>query len=158
MSRRHKLRPVTKPRGRPSQYTQDKASDICDMIAAGSSLRKICARDDMPDQTTVFRWLANNENFRLQYARAREAQADTYADEIPDIADDEADPQRARVRIDARKWAAGKLRPKKYGERVSAELSGPDGGPIETKDATPMETARRIAFLLASGAAQKDQP
>jgi len=37
---------------------------------------------------------------------------------------------RSRLRIDARKWLASKLAPKKYGDKVAAELSGPDGGPI----------------------------
>jgi len=36
-----------------------------------------------------------------------------------------------RLRVDSRKWLASKLAPKKYGEKVSAELSGPDGGPIQ---------------------------
>lgn len=36
------------------------------------------------------------------------------------------------------------------------EHSGPDGGPIETKDVTPRELARRIAFVLSAGA--KEQP
>ena len=33
-------------------------------------------------------------------------------------------------------------------------MSGPDGGPIETKDVSAAETARRLAFLLMSGAKQ----
>ncbi len=42
--------------------------------------------------------------------------------------------QRARLRVDARKWVAAKLLPKKYGERYSAEITGKDGGPIVTKE------------------------
>jgi hypothetical protein len=38
--------------------------------------------------------------------------------------------QRSRLRVDSRKWLASKLAPKKYGDKVSTELSGPDGGPI----------------------------
>jgi hypothetical protein len=100
----------------------------------------------MPTKSTVFRWLAADEMFRDQYARAREAQADAIFDEILDIADEEhttvkRDPdggevevtydstavQRNRLRIDARKWMAGKLRPKVYGEKVDvAHGSDPD--------------------------------
>jgi hypothetical protein len=38
---------------------------------------------------------------------------------------------RSRLMMDARKWLASKLAPKKYGDKVAAELSGPDGGPIQ---------------------------
>lgn len=74
--------------------------------------------------------------------RAREAQADAIFDEILDIADDGSNDWmerhdaeggsigwkengeaigRSRLRIDARKWMAGKLRPKVYGEKLGVE-------------------------------------
>lgn len=91
--------------------------------------------------------------FLKQYARAKEESADALADEMLDIADDarndwmarnhgEDDPgwivngehiQRSRVRIDTRKWLASKLKPKRYGEKIDATLSGPDGGPVSVK-------------------------
>jgi hypothetical protein len=37
---------------------------------------------------------------------------------------------KSRLRIDARKWLASKLAPKKYGDKVAAELWGPNVGPI----------------------------
>jgi hypothetical protein len=40
---------------------------------------------------------------------------------------------RNRLRVDARKWVAAKLLPKKYGDKVQQEVSGPDGGPIEVQ-------------------------
>jgi hypothetical protein len=93
----------------------------------------------MPNKATVFRWLAANPSFSDQYARAREAQADSLADEMLDIADDGSNDwmevkdregaimgwrengeamRRSQLRIDARKWLAGKLRPKKYGDKT----------------------------------------
>lgn len=93
----------------------------------------------------VLRWLADEdrEDFRRQYARAREAQADTIFDEIIDIADNATNDwmerngqddegyqlngehvQRSRLRLDARKWMAGKLAPKKYGDKIQTEHSG----------------------------------
>jgi hypothetical protein len=108
---------------RPSDYTPEVADGICEQIALGKSLRAICRGDDMPDASTVYRWLSWNEAFREQYARAREDQADSHADEIIDIADNEMeDPNSRRVRIDARKWVAAKLKPKKYGERIDHNL------------------------------------
>lgn len=126
-------------------YTDEIADRICERIADGESLRKICETEDMPDKATVFRWLAANETFRDQYARAREAQADSLVDEIIDIADDGRNDwiekhgqegenagwrengeaiRRSQLRIDARKWMAGKLRPKKYGDRLELEHGG----------------------------------
>jgi hypothetical protein len=89
--------------------------------------------------------------FQDQYAHAREAQADAIFDDILEIADDGRNDwmekkdsegenigwrengealRRSALRVDARKWMAGKLRPKKYGDKVVNEHSGPDGGPI----------------------------
>jgi len=142
--------------GRPSDYTPELAAAICSRIADGESLRTICSADGMPDKSTVFRWLASNEDFRDQYARAREAQADFYAEEIIEISDDGTNDwmerrsesekgagvntgwvlngehvQRSRLRVDARKWYASKVAPKKYGDKFINEHSGVDGGPVE---------------------------
>ena len=130
----------------PSKYvhfSQEAFDEICERIANGESLRSICASDGMPNKASVFRWMAGEEAqpLRDQYARARDAQADTLFDEILDIADDASGDlietedggtrlnaehvQRSRLRIDARKWMAGKLRPKVYGDRL--ELDGKVG-------------------------------
>lgn len=133
--------------GRPSDFTQETADIICGRIMSGESVRSICSDADMPDQRTVYRWLASNEMFRQQYAHAREIQADTLFDDVLEIADDarndwmerrgEEDAgwsvngehiQRSRLRVDARKWMAAKLAPKKYGDKVTTEVTGPDGG------------------------------
>lgn len=117
---------------------QEICDAICDGIADGQSLRSICTSADMPNKSTVFRWLAADEAFRDQYARAREAQADALFDEILDIADTpllgtktktmsdgkteetEGDMiEHRRLQVDARKWMAGKLQPKKYGEKLT---------------------------------------
>jgi len=126
--------------GRPSDYTPELADEICTRLANGESLRAICAsdRDDwMPSIGTILRWVSEKPEFREQYARAREVQAETHADEIVTIADGVscADPSaidvaRDRLRIDARKWVASKLLPKKYGDKLQQEVSGPDGGAI----------------------------
>lgn len=72
-------------------------------------------------------WLGKHAEFAAQYARAREEQADHYADELLEIADTTKDPNKARLQIDARKWKASKLAPKKYGEKLD----------ITTRDETP---------------------
>lgn len=110
--------------GRPSKFTQTVADEICERIAQGESLRKICDDKHMPAAKTVDRWLADGGEFCQQYARARERQADHFAEELIEIADTESDASKARNRIDARKWAASKLAPKKYGDRQQIDLGG----------------------------------
>src|SRR5258706_80370 len=78
--------------------------------------------------------------WRDQYARAREEQADKLFREIIEIADDKSGDcittsdgkpivdheniQRSRLRVDARKWAAARLAPRKYGDRVEHDVKG----------------------------------
>ncbi|WP_052359994.1 hypothetical protein [Solidesulfovibrio alcoholivorans] len=107
--------------GRPSGYSEEVVGTICQEIMAGKSLRTICAMEGMPAASTVYAWLGQYQGFQDMYAHAREVQADMLADEILEIADSDLDPNRARVMIDARKWLAGKLRPKKYGDRVELD-------------------------------------
>lgn len=125
--------------GRPTEFTEKVAADICERIADGESLRAICSDDAMPCKSTVFKWLGQQKEFADQYARARETQADALFDEVLDIADDGRNDwmerhddqggnigwkengealRRSQLRIDARKWMAGKLRPKKYGDKT----------------------------------------
>ena len=119
-----------KPVGRPSKFTQTLADNICERIANGESLRSICSDEKYPAARTVHRWMSENEEFCQQYARAREAQADLLAEQTVEIADDPksgvdaVSVAHARLRIDARKWYAGKVAPKKYGDKVQTELSG----------------------------------
>jgi hypothetical protein len=75
-------------RGRPSDYSAEIADTICDRLAGGESLRAICADAGMPNRATISRWLARYEEFRDQYAFAREWQAECLVDEILKIARD----------------------------------------------------------------------
>ena len=112
----------------------------------------ICKQEGFPCEATVIAWLNNPANlcggspFVKSYLRARELQADSLFDQVLDIADDTSKDiitlpgdspnengktvlnpvavARARVRIDTRLRMAGKLNPKKYGEKLQAELSG----------------------------------
>ncbi|CDM57666.1 putative terminase small subunit protein [Rhizobium favelukesii] len=123
-----------------STYTEEMADIICERIANGESLKGICEDEAMPSKATVFKWLGENASFSDKYARARETQADAIFDEILSIADDGRNDwmqknfgeesrwvengealRRSQLRIDARKWMAGKLRPKKYGEKLEID-------------------------------------
>lgn len=117
--------------GRPTTYTPETADRICEQLALGRSLLQICKADDMPCMVTVYKWLRQNEEFANNYTRAREDQADTHADELLGIADDPSlDPNDKRVRVDARKWVASKLKPKKYGDRMDLKHAGDPDAPL----------------------------
>jgi hypothetical protein len=116
--------------GRKPIYSDEIAARICVMLSDGRTITSICSDSDMPSLDTVYSWLQRFPSFSEAYARAREAQQDTFAGQIIDIADTDDDPQRARNRIDARKWHAAKTAPRKYGDRVMQEITGADGGPI----------------------------
>jgi len=133
--------------GRPTLFTPELAERICEEIAESSKgLHFICKEnEDFPNKSTVLRWLAipENSDFRDQYARAREAQADKLAAEILAISDDgthdtmtvyigdvtkEVEDKewvnRSKLRVDARKWLASKLAPKKYGDKIDVTTGG----------------------------------
>lgn len=110
--------------GRPSIYNEQVAEAICFRIMEGESLRSICRDDGMPAQRTVFMWLADGHpDFVQQYTRAREVQAHLNFEETRQIVDEDPDPVRARLRFDQRRWTAGKLLPKVYGERLELDAT-----------------------------------
>jgi hypothetical protein len=141
-------------RGRPSLYSPELAELICHRLADGESLRAICASDDMPSRESVRRWLRDDADFVARYARARADQADALWDEAVDKAreaTDSASAQCARVFLEATSKLAAKLAPKVYGDKLTAEVTGKDGGPIEELITNLPELGRHVAFLLARG-------
>lgn len=129
--------------GRPSEYSTEIGDKICERMKHGETLRAICRDDGMPDRSTVLRWCDKFPDFYGQYARAREALQDFWADEIVEIADDSTNDfmtikrgdemvevenkeivNRSRLRIDSRKWLMSKLAPKRYGEKLEVVGKG----------------------------------
>lgn len=119
--------------GRPSLYTPELAAKIISRLASGLSLRRVCRADDVPNASTVMRWFGENAGFREQYARAMEARGFGYADQVVDVAQrvlaGDVPPDAARVGIDGLKWAAARMAPRVYGDRVA--ITGADGGPLQ---------------------------
>jgi hypothetical protein len=132
-------------RGRPSLYSEELATRICERLAAGETLRAICRDDDMPSEPTVRRWALETESpFSAQYAKAREIGYQGLADEILEISDDGRNDTylldeetgakgvdhdviaRSRLRVDTRKWLLSKALPKVYGDKI-AHVGGGDG-------------------------------
>ncbi len=130
--------------GRPTKFTNELADNICEIISTSStSLRTLCKDESMPSANTIIRWLREKEDFRLQYARAKEDQADFLAEEIIEISDDATNDfmtiqkgdqsyevenkewtSRSKLRVDARKWIASKLKSKKWGDKIDLTSDG----------------------------------
>ncbi len=132
---------------RPSKYTPELSEEICNRLAGGESLRSICSSENIPNKSTVLRWLfdGKHEEFCDQYAKAREAQAEHMADELMDIADDGRNDYmerehglvlnseaiaRSKLRVDTRKWIAARLLAKKYGDKLETTHVGDANRPI----------------------------
>lgn len=98
------------------------------------SIVDISKEEWCPSQPTIYRRMASDESFESRIAFARSAQQDYEADKCVEMADKATneDWQVVKLRIWARQWRASKLAPKKYGDKIQSEISGKDGGPIET--------------------------
>lgn len=133
------------PVGRPTIYSSELIGVICSRMACGESMRTICKDEAMPVMSTVFRWLGEKPEFKEQYAKAMEQRAEYLFEEIIAIADDgqndtySVDGQektntdviaRSRLRVDTRKWMLSKMLPKRFGDKVTQEHTGAEGGPV----------------------------
>lgn len=147
--------------------------DLVQSISTGTSLRRFAEERALPF-TNVRRWIDAEQgpNGRAaQYARAREDRADHYADEIVAIGDeatvedvldangevvgvrfDATAVARNRLRIDARKWVASKMKPKVYGERTT--VAGDPEAPLAVRSVVTL-TNEQLMAIAASGLPQK---
>jgi hypothetical protein len=136
--------------GRVSTFTQEVADAIIERLSKGEPLAAICGDENMPAVRTVSDWKAAHQSFAADFAHAREAGFDVIAATCLEIAEDgshdykhvkrsngeeyeEYDAehvQRSKLRIETRLKLLAKWDPKRYGERVQTEVSGPDGGPV----------------------------
>ena len=124
------------PRKPGVSYTAEVASEIIQRIEDGESVRQICESDPerFPSSGAFNTWLEQHEDLQKQYARATLERAAKLAHETVAIADNlTEDANSRRVRIDARKWFASKLDPKRWGDKQTIETSGIDGGAIQTQ-------------------------
>lgn len=131
------------PNGRPVKWTPEKKCEIvetiCLEIAHGKSLKSLVDNDDLlPSYSSFMAWLIDSPEFLDKYQSAMSIRTDLRVDEITDISDQPPDTYRdvngetridpafvawQKNRMDARKWEASKLKPKKYGDKVDMDLN-----------------------------------
>lgn len=120
------------------KFTQELFDAICKDIATSSiGLKDVCEKHGV-SSVSFYAWIQNDETLLNTYTRAREEQADLLADEIIKLADDKsgdtqagefgevgnaANIARSRLQVEARKWVAAKLKPKKYGDKVEVDAN-----------------------------------
>ncbi len=128
-------RPTGRPRG-TRVYPQRAWDTVLDRLKEGQTLTKACAGEGLPAPSTVVERTKTDAAFAEEYARSRELGYLLLADELLDIADDTSGDvkpgadgkpyvdlmhiQRARLRVDTRKWLLAKCLPKIYGDRPAA--------------------------------------
>lgn len=165
-----KRKAVKRSAGRPTAYTNKLSDAILKRMACGESVASICRDPKMPTRSTVMLWAASDrEGFSDRYAKAVEARALHWADEILDIADDSRndwmereDPdnpgfnlmgeniQRARLRVDTRKWLLSKMLPQ-YADKQKLDHTSSDGSmtPKSNIDASKLSDAALKELLAA---------
>ncbi|MFW6278189.1 MAG: hypothetical protein ACOC1T_02150 [Halorhodospira sp.] len=120
---------------RPTKYSKALANRLCQRLAAGESLRSICASDKFPSISTVLLWVVDgdHEEFSEQYVRAREAAGYAHADRVVETVEkllaDKLKPDVAKAVMDGLKWSAERMAPKSHSPRH--QVTGEGGGPIE---------------------------
>jgi hypothetical protein len=170
-----KKRKKKQPRGRPSKFNRRLAKEILARLSTGEPLTVICGDSHMPCDNTVRAWCDANPAFSEAYASARARGFDMIALDALRIADntgeeakDSIDTEygstpnkewlmRSKLRVDTRFRLLACWDPKRYGTKVSTELSGPNGKPVELTQTTEVqlspEQEQRIMEAAAIGAA-----
>lgn len=130
---------------------------ICDELSINEiGLKKLCLNHNS-SSSAFFDLLKNKKELTEYYERARDLQADFLADQIIEIADDSSNDtitiskdgkeieienkewvNRSKLRVDARKWIASKLKPKKYGDKIDIEQKTELSGSIQVQQITGM--------------------
>ena len=131
----------------PKELDEAKA-EIVLKISQGNSLKSIMDKSKtLPCRAAVYTWLnaqhdSFDKNFLDNYVRARKDSADVHAERVLDVGlrllEGEYDANSARVAIDAFKWTAGKMRPNKYGDRITKVIEGGDR-PVKYQSLTEEE-------------------
>jgi hypothetical protein len=126
--------------------------EFCNCIVAGDSVRSLAGNGRFPSESAIYRKMARDPEFASTITRAREAFTESDMEYCIELADSASpmDWQVKKLQIWARQWRAGRMYPKKYGDRVTQEHVGKDGGAMKHEMAiTPefAEEVRRISTI-----------
>ena len=129
--------------------------EVVDWLATGKTIRDYCRQEGKPDFTTVYVWLAKDEEAGRRIVRARAEGADAIAEAGLEILDECAEkPELAnacKARFDGRMRLLAKWNSGRYGDKSQVEHSGK----VELPAMDDREAATRLAALLRE--AQRQQ-
>lgn len=111
----------------PETYSLLMGDKLCHHIREGKTLREICKMDDMPDIHRFYAWLAIYPQLRVRYEQARKQRADSFHDQLIEVAmgvADKDDVPVAKLKIETLKWAAEKASPDYYGKKEEKVAGG----------------------------------
>ena len=151
MSMEHQPPVVGRPRTYPRPTDPGISESICERLVAGESMHAICMDGGMPREGEVYIEMARNEEFRSLITRAREFQQEAEIEKTVQIADNATpeDVHVAKLRIWARQWRAGKLAPKKYGDKTI--VSGDPENPLKHEHGADQSFRTIVEALDAAG-------
>lgn len=153
---------------RPAGYDDGLAERICERIALGETLKRICRDPDMPTRQTVWRWTRENEAFAEAYEAARKHAPHAWSDDVIEIADDSRNDtqlsedgktvlvnhdtvQRARLRTENRFRLMAALAPDVYAQRTKVDMTVSEGL------ARDLEEGRKRALAAAQQPAAEEE-
>ena len=144
------------PGGRPTDYTEEFAARICEILATHpEGIQRLCRMfPELPDPTTIAAWRIKYEQFSKQYLAAREQQAhlmfESAIDEVQAISDytyvndktgatcvDPGIVAMQKAIANQKTHHASRIRPKDYGVNKTEESNN------------PQETLTKIQALVA---------
>lgn len=125
--------------GRPTEYTEKLADEICDEIENSIfGLDHLCLKNPhWPTVRNIRKWLRKYEYFRQKYVEVKDKQADNCAEETLVVAyddkkdfkviiDDEGNEKtifvaeavaRSNLKVKTLQWTAARLAPRKWGDQ-----------------------------------------
>lgn len=125
--------------GRPTDYSIELATKICEEISLGKSMRKVCEQEGMPSMQTVWTWLRIHKDFLEQYEQACQERTESQHEMLLDLGDEaielsqEVDAKASsavvsavKLKADNMKWVMSKMKPKKYGDKIDMTTNGKD--------------------------------
>ena len=146
---------------RPTTCTTVITNEICQRLAGGESLRRICKDETLPVVSTVLLWVVSGriiedtgKQFSEHYMQARDAAGFSHADSVADIAyralEEGLDPQSARAAMDGYKWAAERMSPKKHSQRQEHDITtnGQSMRPQTIITTDPIEAAKQYQDIM----------
>lgn len=109
----------------------EKIDELLTLLASGESVKFSCGVSGV-EKTWFYRRCASDKEFEKRVDAARKIGVQSRIDEIVAIVDEAEEDNHnvTKLKVWARMWEAAKLNPKKYGDKIQAEIGGSDGGPL----------------------------